>query len=162
LFVYDGILMEAIHQFKYAGRTMLARVFGPLMADSTELFSTLSEKPLIMPVPLHPRRLRERGFNQSLLLARHISMVRGAELDFMTLKRVKYTAPQTSLGQKERPANVRKAFALDKAGTVSGRSVLLVDDVATTGSTLNECARVLKKGGSKEIFGLVLARTAHF
>jgi ComF family protein len=113
-----------------------------------------------MPVPVHPKKLKEREFNQSLLLARPISNRLEGELDFLSLRRIRNTLPQTGLKGVERRRNVLKAFALEGKRPVAGRAVLLVDDVATTGNTLNECARVLKKGGAKEVLCLVLARTA--
>ena len=111
-----------------------------------------------MPVPLHLKRLRQRGFNQSLLLARHVADRLQCELDFLSLRRVRYTLPQTGLGKDERRKNVRGAFHLKDPEIVKGKTVLLVDDVATTGNTLNECSRVLKKAGCNEVFCLVLAR----
>jgi ComF family protein len=113
-----------------------------------------------MPVPLHPKRLRERGFNQSLLLAERVAAALNADLDFSSLKRIRYTQPQTELGSEERKKNVRKAFGVSEREAVKGRAVLLVDDVATTGSTLNECARTLKRAGCRHVFCLVLARTS--
>ena len=117
---------------------------------------------VVMPVPLHAKRLRKRGFNQSLLLARHIATELALELDFRALKRIRHTQPQTGLKSDERRKNVRRAFAFDERKGIKGRTVILVDDVATTGNTLNECARVLKRAGCEHVLGLVLARTATF
>jgi len=152
--------MEAIHQFKYAGRTHLADSLGPLLASFAKVRMETTLECLTIPVPLHPKRLREREFNQSLLLARHVASLLGTELDFLSLRRIRYTQPQTGLRSEERKRNVRKAFEITNQEAVKGRIVLLVDDVTTTGNTLNECARVLKRAGSKGVFGLVLARTA--
>ncbi len=113
-----------------------------------------------MPVPLHPRRLRSRGFNQSLLLARCVASKTGAELDFLSLRRTRFTKPQTALSSEERKKNVRKAFEVVKPEAVRKRTILLVDDVATTGSTLNECAKALKRAGVNGVLCLVLARTS--
>jgi ComF family protein len=158
-YLYQGGIMEAIHQFKYTGRTHLADSLGPLLASSVQEWMETTRECLTIPVPLHPKRLREREFNQSLLLARHVATVLGIELDFLSLRRIRYTQPQTGLKSDERKRNVRKAFEVTNPEAVKGRIVLLVDDVTTTGSTLNECARVLKRVGSKEVFGIVLART---
>jgi len=111
-----------------------------------------------MPVPLHPKRLRERGFNQSLLLARQVAHRLNGELDFSSLVRPKYTTPQTTLSKKERQKNVQNAFRLKAPDVVSKKNILLVDDVATTGNTLNECARVLTLGGAKAVFCVTLAK----
>jgi ComF family protein len=152
--------MEAIHQFKYGGKRFLAKPFGTLLAKYAEEWIPRNNGLLIMPVPVHPKKLKEREFNQSLLLARPISTRLEGKLDFSSLRRIRNTLPQTGLKGAERRRNVLKAFALEKKSPVTGRTILLVDDVATTGNTLNECARVLIKGGAKEVLCLVLARTA--
>jgi len=159
-YLYEGGIMEAIHQFKYAGRTHLADSLGPLLAFFVNEWMDTTLECLTIPVPLYPKRLREREFNQSLLLARHVASLLGTELDFLSLRRIRYTQPQTGLRSEERRRNVRKAFEITNREAVKGRNVLLVDDVTTTGNTLNECARVLKRAGSKGVFGLVLARTS--
>jgi ComF family protein len=159
-YLYEGAIMEAIHQFKYAGRFYLADSLGPLLASFAKYWMEATVDCLTMPVPLHPKRLRERGFNQSLLLSRHAASLIGTELDFLSLRRIRYTQPQTGLRSEERRRNVRKAFEITNEEAVKDRIVLLVDDVTTTGSTLNECARVLKRAGAEKVFGLVLASTA--
>ncbi|MBW1920240.1 MAG: ComF family protein [Deltaproteobacteria bacterium] len=159
-YLYEGNLMEAIHEFKYMQKSHLAGSFGPLLASFASTHFTLQDNLLVMPVPLHPKRLRERGFNQSLLLARHVASRLGAQLDFLSLRRVRYTKPQTELSKDERRKNVKMAFGILDKQVVKGRSVLLVDDVATTGNTLNECARVLKKSGAQKVLCVTLARTS--
>jgi ComF family protein len=160
-YIYEGPLMTAIHELKYAKKTYLVRSLGPLLASyAAGWLGNPADKILVMPVPLHPRRLRERGFNQSLLLARHAASTLNADLDYLSLRRTRFTQPQTRLTSDERKKNVRRAFGVVESRGLKGRTVLLVDDVATTGSTLNECARVLKKAGVKYVCCLVLARTA--
>jgi len=160
-YIYEGLLMTAIHELKYARKTHLARSLGPLLASyAARWLGNPADKLLVMPVPLHPRKLRQRGFNQSLLLARHVASRLEADLDYLSLRRTRFTQPQTRLTSDERKKNVRRAFGVVEPTGLKGRAVLLIDDVATTGSTLNECARVLKKAGVKEVYGLVLARTA--
>ena len=169
---YDGAIKDAIHQFKYGSKSFMSGSLGPLLAGFAENLDRTafqqeneangwfqkSEQLVIMPVPLHPGRLRERGFNQSLLLAEHVAARLGAELDFMSLRRVKITAPQTGLGKEERRRNVSRAFEVIHSQAVKGKTVLLVDDVVTTGNTVNECARILKRSGCRAVFCLVLAR----
>ena len=159
-YLYEGPLMTAIHQFKYGGKSYLAKSLAPLLAASAQKWLNDLDHALVMPVPLHPKRLRERSFNQSLLLARHVATRLGFELDFLSLRRVRYTQPQTGLKKDQRRKNVRKAFELKDRNVVQGRDIILVDDVTTTGNTLNECARVLKKSGAKNVFCVALARTA--
>jgi ComF family protein len=112
----------------------------------------------IVPVPLHPRRLRERGFNPSALLARWIARDCGCRFDAGLLRRVRDTPSQTGLGRRARRANLRGAFAV-RPGTRAPRAVWLVDDVITTGSTLAESARVLHRAGSERIVAICAART---
>ena len=155
---YEGAILKGIHRLKYGSKSYLADALGPLLARFVEKRFDGPEDLLIMPVPLHSKRLQERGFNQSLLLARHVSRALDMDLDFLSLRRVRYTQPQTSLAKRERQQNVRGAFELEDQGAVKGKVILLVDDVVTTGNTLNECARVLRKGGAETVFGLSLAR----
>jgi len=159
-YLFEGPLMTAVHDLKYAKKSHLAQSLGPLLASFAESWLGRDSSLLVMPVPLHPRRLRERGFNQSLLLARHVASRLGADIDYLSLQRTRSTRPQTQLTSDERRKNVRRAFSVAEKKELKRRSVLLIDDVATTGSTLNECARALKKAGVKEVYCLVLARTA--
>jgi ComF family protein len=164
--VYDGAMREAIHRLKYARKRILARPLGALMADYLGDGGTPDgprrivpgEVEVVCPVPLHPARARERGFNQSELLAREICERVGLALDASLLRRVRDTAPQVSLDRRDRAANVRGAFAAAAPDRIEGRRVLLVDDLATTGATLEECARVLRRAGAASVAALTLAR----
>ena len=111
-----------------------------------------------MPVPLHPQRLKARGFNQSLLLARELSRLTSFPLSCKNLRRARDTGQQVGLKTDERKRNVAGAFMLENTALFKGKKALLVDDVMTTGATLNECARLLKNAGS-EVFALTVART---
>ena len=113
---------------------------------------------LVMPVPLHSKRLRERGFNQAVILAREIAGMFTIPLDFLTLKRYIHTEPQIHLGKKERASNVRGAFNVTKQDRVRKQKIVLVDDVYTTGSTVKECCRVLMENNAEEVAVLTLAR----
>ena len=114
---------------------------------------------LLVPVPLHPTRLRTREFNQSLLLAEQLGRYLKRPVSAAVLVRVLATDPQTTLTRKERLRNLRQAFAVQNAESFVGRRVLLIDDVYTTGATLNDCAKVLLKGGASSVSALTLART---
>ena len=159
-YLYEGKLMDAIHNFKYKGKRDLGKSLGHLLASFARKWLKNITPSLIMPVPLHPEKIRERGFNQSLILAREVSKRLGNELDFLSLRRIRYTSPQTGLKRQERRKNVRNAFEFKGETDIRDRDILLVDDVATTGSTLNECAKQLKKHGCNDVFCLVLARTS--
>ena len=159
-YMYEGALMRAIHRLKYEGRTRIANVMGPQLASFVaRRFGERDSNWVVMPVPLHLKKLRKRGFNQALLLARHVSVRLKSELDFFTLRRTRDTKPQTGLKSKERRKNVRQAFDVVNSRKIKNRNVILIDDVATTGSTMNECARVLKRAKAGKVFCISLART---
>jgi ComF family protein len=149
---YDGALRTIVHAFKYDGRRSLARQLGELMKVRGSMVLTGAE--IIVPVPLHPSRRRERGFDQAADLARHLGLpvVRA-------LARIRPTAVQASLPAGRRHANVRDAFALAPAAArLRGRVVVLVDDVSTTGATLEACARSVSGASPREIRALTAAR----
>lgn len=155
-FVYDGAALDAVHAFKYNGRVQLARALGGFAAQAAPC--PCNERPyVVMPVPLYKARLKERGFNQSLLIARGISRLHKTPLDYANLKRIRPTEPQVRLSAKERLKNVSGAFALERPDMVRGKTVLLVDDVYTTGATIRECAGTLNRAGAK-VFAVTLAR----
>lgn len=148
-------LTDAIHAFKYNNRTYGLASFSKLCR---QLSPPLVETDLIIPVPLHQRRLRERGFNQALLLARAFFPEARKKIMPQLLVRHKWTEPQTSLSGTNRRRNLKGCFSVVDSEKVKGKSVLLVDDVFTTGSTANECARTLKKAGVTVVHILTLAR----
>lgn len=156
--LYEGTLLEAIQRFKYRGQVGLGRILGSLMADGIRGMWEMGAFSLIIPVPLHRKRLRERGFNQSVILARAISGRCALPLDFLSLDRALFTKPQVGLGREERTANVRGAFTVRRPERVKGERILLVDDVYTTGSTLSECSRMLLDAGADSVAVFTLAR----
>ena len=153
--VFDGRIRRAIHTFKYRRVAALGEPLG----DALARFWLQSPQParLIVPVPLHPRRQRERGYNQAELLARRIARAAGLPVRPAALRRVRATAVQMTLTAAERQANVAGAFQGD-AAVVRGADVLLIDDVCTTGATLDACATALKAAGAAAVYGLTLAR----
>ena len=155
---YETTLPEAIHRFKCNGRTHISEILGKLVAEFAYPTFNIGEYSLIMPVPLHPKRLRERGFNQSVILAREVARRVHIPLDSMALKRHVYTEPRISLGRKERETNVHGVFPIADSGKVKGERIILVDDVYTSGSTVKECVRVLMKNRAERVVVLTLAR----
>jgi ComF family protein len=163
---YEQTLRDVLHALKYDGRRSVAPRLAALMAAQGR--DVLTGANLVVPVPLHPRRQRERGFNQAEDLARHLGVpMRRA------LRRVKATRPQVDLPAEQRRDNVRDAFALrwvigrsvsgiGRSGhrPLQGYTIVLIDDVATTGATLEACARVLKSAGAAEVRALTAARVA--
>ena len=154
-FLFSGPIKELIHRLKYQGRIQLRRPLGLLTAWHLGDFAADFQPDLLMPVPLHLKRLRERGFNQAVLLGEVLSRQWGIPLCRTNLRRIRWTEPQVSLSASERVANVRGAFALHRPAEVNGKRILLLDDVYTTGSTVRECARILRKDGKTAAVGVV-------
>jgi ComF family protein len=155
---YEGWMIEVISRFKFLGVARLAKPLGTLLAEYRDAAFSFSEYDLLLSVPLHPQRLRQRGFNQSLLLARRIARIHSLAIDATALQRVRHTQPQTELSGPERKANIRHAFAVKKRAKVCEKRILLIDDVFTTGATVQECAKILLKAGAKQVDVLTLAR----
>ena len=148
---YDGTLGALIHALKYEGRRSLGRPLARLMVQAgAEL---LESADIATPVPLHRSRALERGFNQSEILARRLGVP-----VLLALRRTRRTPSQTDLPAAKRHANVRGAFAMARGVTVDGKVVVLVDDVSTTGATLEACAAVLLEAGAREVRALTAAR----
>lgn len=156
LYSYLPPLQDAICLLKYRGKLALAAALARLMIERLPPLPPLD---LIMPVPLHPQRLREREFNQSLLLADRIGVHLQVPVSSTTLIRTVQSPAQTTLSRKGRLKNLRGAFALRRSEGLAGKRVLLIDDVYTTGTTANECAKILRKSGAGDVFVLTLARS---
>jgi ComF family protein len=155
---HGGPLREAIHQFKYEDLRDLASLLGRLMGEGWAALAPCDVAlDAIVPVPLHPTRQRKRGYNQAALLALEV----GAHLERPVIQdvlvRTKATAPQVDLGAQERLANVRDAFRCNGAG-LSGKHVMLIDDVCTTGSTLESACAALREAGALSVWAYTLAR----
>jgi ComF family protein len=151
-------LRQAIQKFKYGRKVSLGKPLGRVLAHGCRSWLDEWKIDVVVPVPLHPKRLRWRGFNQSVLLGRELSRVFDLSLDPFLLQRNAETPPQTQLTEEERRRNVRGAFSVNSDKSVKNRSVLLLDDVYTSGATVNECSRCLKRAGAKEVYVLTLAR----
>ncbi len=153
---YEGAGLKAIRRFKYRYDMTVEDSLRRFITYGLALLDTEGFD-LMVPVPLHPKRLRERGFNQALLIARMLSGHTGIRVEPQALRRVKYTSPQVALEEKERLVNVRDAFMVEDEGLVRNKKVLLVDDVMTTGATIRECAGTLKRAGAR-VYALTVAR----
>lgn len=158
--VYNDASRRLVLNFKYGDRLQAVDTFLPWMTRvGAEL---IAQSDILVPVPLHARRLWQRRFNQSALLALALAKRCGKTCLPNALLRRRHTAPQKGLDRNARRRNVRNAFVLNPRAdeNVRGKNILLVDDVLTSGATLNECARVLKKSGAKKVFVLTIARVA--
>jgi len=153
---YTGLIKDAIHLYKYRPVRSLKDYIGGIVGEAAAAW--FREAEVAVPVPLHRKRLIHRGFNQSLFLAESAARAVGARLSVDGLVRTRHTRPQVDLGHEEREKNVKGAFSAARPSDFIGRRVLLVDDVYTTGATVKECSKVLKKAGAVEVFVLTAAR----
>jgi ComF family protein len=164
--VYEQIFTEVIHCYKYKGKIQLARPLAELLLTAFKLFWDKDSIDVVVPVPLHLKRLRKRGFNQVYLLIRNWQTIAGqVDLDLSDLQierdvivRNVSTVPQTGLGRRQRAANIKEAFELVDEAKIIDKRILLVDDVYTTGATADECACLLLHHGAAHVDVLSLAR----
>jgi ComF family protein len=152
-----GTMRQAILLFKYGGRRTLARHLGRLMVEAAGSLFDPNRFDLLVPVPLHPKRERPRGFNQAMLLAKECGTGWGLAVGHRVLYRTRATEAQSG-GRREREENVKGAFAVRQPDRVKDRRLLLIDDVFTTGATAGECARTLLAAGAVEVGVYTLAR----
>jgi ComF family protein len=151
------MVLEAIHRLKYQRRPMYAKFLGQLLANSSA-GALIAAADLLVPVPLHPRRLCWRGFNQALLLAQTFPQ---AVIARNILVRRRPTLPQIKLSPEQRQSNVKGAFTVPDPATVKGKSLVLLDDVYTTGATVKECARALRRAGAANVDVVTVARVGY-
>ena len=157
LYEEEGPTGQAIKRFKYSGRQDMLPVMHHWL-QRPQCLELVAQADLVAPVPLHPHRLKQRGFNQALLLAQAFP---GVRLERELLIRVRPTPPQSGLNPKERRENVKGAFAVPRPEKVKGKKILLVDDVFTTGATVKECAQSLRRAGAHEVDVLTVARVRY-
>jgi ComF family protein len=162
---YDGGLRDLLHLLKYEHVRPAANVLGRMLAEVIEGLVPLfgNPEPVVVPVPLHVSKARQRGFNQSELIARAALKLKPGELDLelspAVLKRCRATQSQTGLTRHQRRENMRGAFVVAQPTEIAGCEVLLVDDVYTTGTTVSECARLLRRAGASRVWVATVART---
>lgn len=149
---YNGALRTAINLFKYHGVKRLAKPLSDIISQLK-----IPRVDTVVPVPLYNKRLRQREFNQSALLAKNMARYLGVPLMLSCLVKARDTLPQVGLNSKQRRKNIRKAFKIRDRRLIKGKKILLVDDVITTGATIRECAGELKKAGAEDIYAIALA-----
>ncbi len=157
--MFDGALRDAIHALKYRSHEAVAEPLAEIMARAFAGTGLARHADVLVPIPIHTSRLLERGFNQSELLARILARRIGVPLEPRVLRKVRKTAHQVDLPLDERGINIRNSFSVRRPERIAGKRVLLIDDVFTSGSTLNEAARVLLAAGAREVRAYTLARS---
>jgi ComF family protein len=168
-FVYGGAIARALARFKYDNHPELGRPLGHLLAGALEAHAPRfrpagsrtgggrHEARVVVPVPLHPSRLASRGYNQSCLVGEHVARRLGAQFWPLALGRSRDTPQQVTLDRRSRIENVSRAFFVRNPAAIRGRSILLVDDVRTTGATLDECSRALLAAGAAHVASAAIA-----
>ncbi|MEK7595996.1 MAG: ComF family protein [Patescibacteria group bacterium] len=150
-------IKKMIRAFKYRQAGALAETLGEILSQRAEKF--LIQNSLVIPVPLAAKKQRERGFNQAALLGQYLAKKNGLAFDSEILLKIRSTAPQVrTAGRGERLKNLKESFIVSDPQKIQSKTVILVDDVLTTGATIMECARVIQKAGAKKIIALVAAR----
>jgi len=157
--IYDGIIKQCIHLFKYKAKLSLVEPLAKLMVEFAGQYLDLQTIDLILPVPLHKRKLRQRQFNQAGLLAAGLSRAYSKPMPDSLLLRIKSGPAQINLSQAQRLKNVRGAFRVKTGADIKDKNILLVDDVLTTKATANECAKMLLGAGAKSVEVLTLAQS---
>jgi len=155
---YDGVVGEALRMLKYEKALWLAPDMAGILKNCLKAEFPDCEFDLVVPVPLHHVRRRDRGYNQSAVLARELGRRIGCKTSSGMLRRIRPTTTQTHLTASQRLSNVKNAFQFRKEKCLAGQRVLLVDDVMTTGATVNACAKALKQGGAASVHVLTVAR----
>ena len=153
---YQGGFSDAINRLKYRNQLSLAAPLGRRLAAALSGIGAESRPEVVIPVPLHPSRLRQRGYNQAMELSRSVGRAFNCPIAPLLLQRVRHTPPQQGLSAAERRGNLRNAFRLTRS--VHNQVILLIDDVMTTGETVRECSRALRNGGAAEVMVAVVAR----
>ena len=155
IWIHKEPVSRAVYALKYQNRRIYAKAFGEEMADQYGYYFREKKVELIVPVPLHRKKMRIRGYNQAALVAEVLGEITGISVDEDILVRVKNTKPLKQLNDKERRRSIRGAFSVRKS--VWAKTIVLIDDIYTTGSTLDEAARVLLKAGAEKVYFLTIS-----
>lgn len=155
---YDTVLRTTIHHFKYRKQVGVLREMDLLLEKYFQENPDFGQNFTVSPIPLHFNKMKERGFDQAFLIARQVARVLKLPLEGGLLRRVKATSPQATMTRAERARNIKGAFEINRPELVKGKNILLVDDVFTTGATVNEAAKILKKKGAGKVYVFTLGR----
>jgi ComF family protein len=156
-FRYTEGIDTSIHSLKYGHQPGLSRTMGLLIYEQISKEKIIPDFDMIIPVPMHPRKKRQRGYNQSELVGKELSVLLNVPLRCDVLMKTRYTKPQSTLKREKRLQNMTDAFKLKNESDIKGKNILLVDDVVTTGTTLNACAKILTENGATFVFATVIA-----
>lgn len=154
LFEYNGIMKKKMLQYKFNDKKYISKTFGEIIFYKLKKYNFKAD--YIVPVPISKRRMFERGYNQSECISRFFSKLSGVKLIDKCLIKVKNNSMQSSLSAAQRKNNVKNVYDITNEEVIKGKTIILFDDIFTTGATMNECAKVLKRAGAKEVIALAL------
>lgn len=154
LFEYNGIIKDKMLQYKFKNKKYLSRMFGELLASGVKKHNIVAD--MIIPVPISKRRLQERGYNQCEYIAKFFSKISNIQLEKNCLIKIKDNPKQSTLSAISRITNVMDAYKVLNVEKIFDKTIILLDDIYTTGATMNECAKVLKKAGAKKVIALAV------
>ncbi|MCK5106289.1 MAG: ComF family protein [Elusimicrobiales bacterium] len=157
-FIFNEQMRSVIHEYKYINKPYLSKTLGLWMREDLKTNPEFKEFRFLLAVPLAKKKLAQRGFNQSELLADGMAVKKDFKVIKNAITRTKNTASQTTLNKEERKTNISNAFSISKPELIKGKNIILIDDVATTGNTLEELAKTLKKAGARKVAAFTLAR----
>jgi len=158
LFQYDGEIRDAILNFKFNEQTYIYKSFLEFLKNNEKICTQIKKYDIIMPIPISKKRYKQRGYNQSALIARNLTKILNVDYKENVLVKIKNNKPQSELGQFERSTNVKGVYKLKETGKINKKKILLIDDIFTTGSTANECAKVLKEHNANDVGIFTLAK----
>lgn len=159
IFKYEEIIREKIIDYKFEGKGYLYRTFAEAILMNKENIEFIKQYDLLVPIPIHKKRKRQRGYNQSELIAKVIvDEIKNIKLQTNILKKDKNIAPQSTLRKKDREKNIKDVYGIINSEKIKNKKILLLDDIFTTGSTANECSKVLVEAGCKEIGIITIAK----
>lgn len=158
IFLYSGIIRSILLNYKFNDNAYLYKTFTNFLFKNQKFVENIKRYDIIVPVPLSKKREKTRGYNQSELIAKHISYITKIRMDKKCLKKVKNIVAQSTLNKEERQNNIAGAYVINKSKNIQNKNILIVDDIYTTGSTANECSKTLKKAGAKNIGVLTIAK----
>jgi ComF family protein len=157
VFEMDKELQHAIHSLKYEKKFLIGVFLGKMLAEEIKTHRTNWKIDLIIPIPLHHLKKAERGYNQSLYIAKGLNKVLQCKYSDRVIKRIRYTESQTGLNMVERLENISEAFKIRNKKLIQGKTILLVDDVITTGATISECGKILLESGAQKVYAASIA-----
>ena len=159
LFQYEGKIRNLILDYKFNDKAYLYKIFSEIVIKNKKICGILKKYDIIIPVPIHAKRKKQRGYNQSELIAKEIAKLQSKlQYDNKILQKEKNTVPQSSLSKEQRKQNVQNVYKLVNQEKIRNKKIILLDDIYTTGNTVNACAKLLKENGAKEIIVLTIAK----